>query len=559
MADYDWPADLVPQSMSFYLEPHTGRSESPFTRQMKTYELTAPRWRCRMTFLAGASNLQWGDQDFSRRGPRLDSLIARLRGGANRAGIYDFRRDTLQGDLAAGDLGNLAADAGATVITLTGGTEGDVMARDGDYLGGDGRAHLIDGDVIADADGQGKARFWPPLDSAIAADEAEFGTARSYFRLTDDGAGNNPTGAGTPTTYDLEFVEDRGLPDIAYPDMIPTAAAPAMARKVEMEIDGATEEVEIYRTRTSSLAGSGRVYFDEYVYRNPDGHAGISNGRLLWRHWTYAKGRYFKWYTGAESLDDCTTAEFALRFGLLSATYSSGGEGPDYAYDGYLHGRLIFVDGSIVVAGDATNYLTPGNWVVGQTLSGTSIAINFEFTAKLFDGTTTAATVEIGQLFDADGLREFGTITDDAGTSVGWNDSYTLMMPFSHEHVDWYKPEGEEAVSITGSGTQKGNWNSPMDSTTYQGYGNADPTIMVEGVLVYGQPVRRPDDSLPAWGLNTFRRAHIIDHPAPDFPKGYVFAASSAEAPEDREAWELTGVYEWQNRRRGRYRASGPI
>lgn len=565
MADIDWPDDLVPTGISYFIQPHTGRSESPFTRQPKTYELTAPRWICRMQFRGGSGSQTWGNAEQARYGPRLDALLAKLRGGANLARIYDFRRTELEGDNAAVDLGNLAAVAGATQITATGADAGSIIAREGDYVGGDGRAHLVTEDATADAAGQGKVRFWPPLYDDIAVDAAEWGEVRSRFRLISDDAGDNSTMAGELTGYSLDFVEDYwSEPDVEYPHLIPTAAAPVKARKIEMELDGDTEELLLIRTRSSSLAGSGSVYFDEYVYRNPNGYVGVADGWQLWNHWTYAKGRYWKWLSGAEVIGQHPTVEFALRFGLYDAAnlappYASSGEGPDYAYSGFGHGRLIYVSGSIVLAGDVTNYHTPGNWDVGQELSGTALSFNFVYTAKAPDGDlmtlVDAATIELGFLFDDSGLREFGEATDLASGAVGWNDSYTLMMPVSHDDVDWFKPAGEDAISFTGSGADKGGWTTTT-ATEYQAYGANDQTIILSGELVYGQPVRRPDLSLAAWALNTFGRATTRD--LADYPKGYVFAASSAETP-PQVAWQFTGVYEWQNRRRGRYRANGPV
>lgn len=209
MTDYTWPDDLVPFQQLFYLQPHTGRSESPFTHQQKIYGLSAPRWICRMGFRGGYDGLVAQ----SAYGPRLDAFLTKLKGGQSRVSIYDFRRSRMRGRGWAYSASNDSALAGATTMTITG-LSPFAPIYAGDYVGGDGRPHIIassDGAAIAaraDASGEVVVTFEPPLAANVAAGDAVFGDAPGWFRLASDDGGSNPTAVGEVVTYDLEFIED---------------------------------------------------------------------------------------------------------------------------------------------------------------------------------------------------------------------------------------------------------------------------------------------------------------------------------------------------------------
>lgn len=210
MTDFVWPSDLVPYAQSFYLQPHIGGSQSPFSKQTKVYGLSAPRWICAMSFRGGYK----GTRDHDAFGPRLDAFIAKLRGRQNRVALYDFRRVAMRGPFWPAGVGNSAASAGDTQITLTGLSPGQPIYC-GDYLGGDGRPHIIvsdDGGLLAaTADGSGEATidFEPPLSADIAGDSILFASAATgLFRLTDDDQGANGVQVGDAVNITLNFVED---------------------------------------------------------------------------------------------------------------------------------------------------------------------------------------------------------------------------------------------------------------------------------------------------------------------------------------------------------------
>lgn len=205
MADYVWPDDLPPYQMTFYLQAHTGGSESPFTRATKVYGLSAPRWICSMSFRGGYNGLK----DQGAFGPRLDGWIAKLKGRLNRVEVYDFRRPKPRSPVWPRGVSNLAATAGDTSMTITGLQPGTKVYV-GDYLGGDGRPHLVIDDpfVVADSSGEAEVNFEPPLVADIGAGDAIFRNVTGMFRLTSDDAGINPVEVGDLQTMTLEFVED---------------------------------------------------------------------------------------------------------------------------------------------------------------------------------------------------------------------------------------------------------------------------------------------------------------------------------------------------------------
>lgn len=200
MTDYLWPDDLVPYSVDFYLQSHSGGSESPFSRLTKTYGLSAPRWICQMSFRGG----YWGETGLEAYGPRVRAFLTKLRGPQNRAAIYDFSHSQMRGDPPAG---NSAAAAGATSVSLTGLPSGGKVYA-GDYIGGDGRPHIITEDATANSSGVAFVRFEPPLQSAIAADAMTFGNPIGVFRLDSDDAASSQVTVGEGQEFSVRFVED---------------------------------------------------------------------------------------------------------------------------------------------------------------------------------------------------------------------------------------------------------------------------------------------------------------------------------------------------------------
>jgi len=225
VADLDWPVGLFPYKTMFYLRPHIGGQESPLTRTKKVYGLSAPQWIARLTFRAGhgyegtVGTGPRGD-DAAFYAARLDALIAELHGGLNCIRFHDFRRPRPQSALSSYAPSFATVDyapAGASSVTVRR-LSGWVGPSIGDYIGGDGRPHIVTrvtpGDSLsmmsyADGDGAITVEFQPPLSLPIDQDsplQMEEVTAR--FRLVSEDAGENEAEVGVPIDYVLDFTED---------------------------------------------------------------------------------------------------------------------------------------------------------------------------------------------------------------------------------------------------------------------------------------------------------------------------------------------------------------
>jgi hypothetical protein len=205
MVDLAWPADLRPLSQSFYLQPHVGGAESPITRTRKVYGLSAPRWLTKMTFRHRA----WGHGREAEKSARIEALIAEMEGGLNRVALWDFRRDrTLRPQPIVASSTVLPATRGASEMRVAGFAPNSTAFLPGDYLGGDGRPHIVIAPAVADSSGVATVKFRPPLTADVPAGLAAVSSVTGMFRLTSDAAGMNDTTARQMTTFTLEFAED---------------------------------------------------------------------------------------------------------------------------------------------------------------------------------------------------------------------------------------------------------------------------------------------------------------------------------------------------------------
>jgi len=232
VVDLVWPDGLSPYRVMHYLQPHVGGAESPITRTRKVYGLSAPRWISRMTFRAGYD----GDEGTGAWGGLLDALIMEMQGGLNPVALWDFRRPYPAGlrsyyqqfagvrfPFAGGEqftLGerfvipsnaeptNEAAVAGATSMAFVGLKAGERVFLPGDYIGGDGRQHMVQRPgAVADANGRAVVSIHPPLWADIPAGAAVTMQPTSLFQLSSEDAGQNETAVGDATEYTLDFIE----------------------------------------------------------------------------------------------------------------------------------------------------------------------------------------------------------------------------------------------------------------------------------------------------------------------------------------------------------------
>ena len=85
-----WPADLIPNSLSFWLQPNASALESPINRARQVLARDGTRWMAELDF----SNL-----DPIKEG-RVAALVARMKGGAETVAFWDFSRPTPKGSAA---------------------------------------------------------------------------------------------------------------------------------------------------------------------------------------------------------------------------------------------------------------------------------------------------------------------------------------------------------------------------------------------------------------------------------------------------------------------------
>ena len=208
MADLDWPSVLGTSGAAgsgFYLQPKTGGTQSPLTDATKIYGLRKPKFVCRVIVRLPRSEM-WGAK--SLKGRAFDAFLADLGGREHRVKLWDF-------DVPGGPktFGNAAALAGTNSMTLTGANPGDINV--GEYLGGDGRPHIITKLEVSGSDLL--ATFKPHLEADIAADTAFFEKVTGLFRATSDDIGQNFNQVGQYAEYSLDFVEDWGpSTDVVY-------------------------------------------------------------------------------------------------------------------------------------------------------------------------------------------------------------------------------------------------------------------------------------------------------------------------------------------------------
>jgi hypothetical protein len=198
MTDYSWPSDIIPYGVSFYLQSNTGGSESPFSRVSKLYGTSKPRWVCSLRFRGLESASRWSGPR-ADWGERIDAFLTQVEGRLNRVSLYDFRRPG-----RAMPFTNAAITAATDTVTLVGASVGQI--RVGEYIGGDGRPHIITNLTVSGSDLVAKVR--PYFEADIAAGDATFQNVTGFFRLTSDDAGQNMAGVGEATEYSLDFVED---------------------------------------------------------------------------------------------------------------------------------------------------------------------------------------------------------------------------------------------------------------------------------------------------------------------------------------------------------------
>ena len=231
LPDVPFPTNARPYRAMFYLQPYNSRSQSPWTRAVKTLSLSKPLWVARVTFRTGYDGYEGADA----WGGEMDAWIAEQEGGAKTTELWDFRRPYPPGlrryysqfsgaryPFANGEefsMGerfvvpaeseprNEPAKRGATEMAFEGFLPNEPVFLPGDMIGGDGRPHIILRPAFADGNGRAVVRFIPPLDFDVPAGSAITVQPPGRYQLVSDDAGANETSVGELTEYSLDFVE----------------------------------------------------------------------------------------------------------------------------------------------------------------------------------------------------------------------------------------------------------------------------------------------------------------------------------------------------------------
>ena len=231
LPDVPFPANARPYRAMFYLQPYNSRSQSPWTRAVKTLSLSKPLWVARVTFRTGYDGYEGADA----WGGEMDAWIAEQEGGARTTELWDFRRPYPPGlrryysqfagarySFVNGEEFNMgerfvvpaeseplneAAVRGATEMAFVGFLPNEPVFLPGDMIGGDGRPHIILRPSVADGNGRAIVRFIPPLDFDVPAGSAITVQPPGRYQLVSDDAGANETAVGESTEYTLDFVE----------------------------------------------------------------------------------------------------------------------------------------------------------------------------------------------------------------------------------------------------------------------------------------------------------------------------------------------------------------
>lgn len=233
MATYRWPADILPSSCRFFLEPNTAFSTSPLSRVTQAVWRPGARWVCQLEFR---------NRD-SRLAPRIDALLNLLDGPLHLMRLWPFHRPVPRGAAGASATSRFTGPSvftdGSRFRALPPGMDPTVIAEAGGSLasaaqkgkdrfatGGwaDGVVPLLAGDFIglgwhlyqvmedvAPVGGSAYLRVRPRL----RQDYADGTPLRLYhptanFRLTDNQQAANPTAPGPLSSYALSWVEDLG-------------------------------------------------------------------------------------------------------------------------------------------------------------------------------------------------------------------------------------------------------------------------------------------------------------------------------------------------------------
>lgn len=191
----EWPIDIIPSSMSWYLVSNSKTFFSTFNGSSQTVRFPGSRWHCTLTF----NNLV---ESLSRQ---LEALTAELDGESGRVKISNWIRKGLPG---IGDpIVSVAGQTGR--ILQTGGWKANsIVIRKGDYLTITNELKMATDDVQSDAGGNAAISISPALRYSPQVNEKiETLSPFGIFKLTSNDQGKFNFRPGVFTNVTLEFEE----------------------------------------------------------------------------------------------------------------------------------------------------------------------------------------------------------------------------------------------------------------------------------------------------------------------------------------------------------------
>jgi len=168
-----------------------------------------------------------------------------------------------------------------------------------------------------------------------------------------------------------------------YSDVVPTVAQPvAMCRL--------SARVILIRCGTAFDANNVCTEINQYVLLDPSGYANVAGGWQMVAQQGIIRGALHDFFNVSYNQADIPNPEFAFRIGPSAATYSSGGEGPDFAYAGFGHGRAINIpdNNQVIVDGAGANLQSVGAWPVGKRIMANNLSITCAYYLTFIGGTT---------------------------------------------------------------------------------------------------------------------------------------------------------------------------
>lgn len=191
----EWPKEIVPSSMSWYLVSNSKTFVSTFNGSSQTVRFPGSRWHCTLTF----NNLV---EKLSRQ---LEALTAELDGESGRVKISNWIRKGLP------DIGEpIVSVAGQTgrILQTKGWKPNSVVIRKGDYLTVNNELKMITTDVQSDASGNAAISISPALRYSPQVNEKiETLSPFGIFKLTSNDQGKFNFRPGVFTNVTLEFEE----------------------------------------------------------------------------------------------------------------------------------------------------------------------------------------------------------------------------------------------------------------------------------------------------------------------------------------------------------------